>query len=118
MLLYGGGSARAHQQLQSVADIVRHNMIDGEMLASEYASADAIVAMLSEECATSGGRLDGPRLARVTKLFRELLTDPEKERQHRSDVRRLVSSPSGCSLSERRDAVSRQEVHSFRACGV
>ena len=89
VLLYGGGNARAHQQLQVVAQVIRDNCLDGEMLSTEYESLDSVMAMLREECAASGGQLDGPRYTRVAKLLRELLLDPEKERQHRADVQRL-----------------------------
>ena len=89
VLLYGGGNARAHQQLQVVAQVIRDNCLDGEMLSTEYDSLESVMAMLREECAASGGQLDGPRFTRVAKLLRELLVDPDKERQHRADVQRL-----------------------------
>ena len=89
VLLYGGGNARAHQQLQVVAQVIRDNCLDGEMLSTEYESLDSVMAMLREECSAYGGQLDGPRYTRVAKLLRELLLDPEKERQHRADVQRL-----------------------------
>ena len=86
---HGGGNARAHQQLQVVAQVIRDNCLDGEMLSTEYESLESVMAMLREECSASGGQLDGPRYTRVAKLLRELLLDPEKERQHRADVQRL-----------------------------
>ena len=45
--------------------------------------------MLCEECAAIGGQLDGVRLTRVTKLLRELMFHPARERQHYADVRQL-----------------------------
>ena len=94
VLLHGGGSARAHQQLQLVARVMRENMIDGELIA-EYGSAESVTQMLRDECVASGGQLDGPRLTRVAKLVRELLGDPTKAEQHRADLRRLTREQRG-----------------------
>ena len=93
VLLYGGGNARAHQQLQVVAQVIRDNCLDGEMLSTEYESLESVMAMLREECAASGGQLDGPRYTRVAKLLRDagaapppLLPPPGRQREPSAPV--------------------------------
>ena len=81
--------SRPYSHYREVTALGGPDALDGEMLSTEYESLDSVMAMLREECATSGGQLDGPRYTRVAKLLRELLLDPEKERQHRADVQRL-----------------------------